>query len=308
MRTLPGRRDFLRATAGLATALTIPRLVPAAAPASLSVSSLGDGLVLISGAGGNVVALSAPEGLLVVDGGLEEHSRELMKLLAQLPAGHHIHTVFNTHWHWDHTGSNELFRKAGATVIGHENTRLWLGTPVWEAWEQRRYPPRPKAQPTQSFYKTGQLTFGGQPIEYGYLPQAHTDGDIYVYFRHQNVLLAGDVVSVGSYPILDYCTGGWIGGMVDATQRLLDLTDEKTRIVPGSGPVQTRADVAIEHEMLATLKEDLWQLMRKGMGADDMIAARATSKYDAKWGKSDLFVANAYMGLYGHVREMRGVV
>ena len=306
MRTIGGRRDFLKLSCGLAAGLSLPPMLLAAPSVQLSVDSLGDGLFLISGAGGNVVALSGPEGLLLVDGGAGGGA--LLKLFAKLSSGRRIHTVFNTHWHWDHTGSNEFFRKAGATLIAHENTRLWLGTPIWEAWQQRRYPPRPKAQPTQTFYKSGQMSFAGQRIEYGYLPQAHTDGDIYVYFRTQNVLVAGDVVSVGSYPILDYCTGGWIGGMVDATQKLLELSDEKTRFVPGSGPLQTRADVASEHEMLATLKEDLWQLMRKGLGADDMIAAGATSKYDAKWGNSELFVANAYMGLYGHVREMRGVV
>src|SRR5579871_6336542 len=189
MRTVPGRRDFLRATVGVA-GLSLAGRLPAGAPAPLSVSSLGDGLALISGAGGNVLALSGPEGLLVVDGGAQEHAHELGKALAGLPSGHRVHTAFNTHWHWDHTGSNELFRKGGTNVIAHENTRLWLGTPIWEAWEQRRYPARPKAQPTQSFYKTGRLTFGGQPIEYGYLPQAHTDGDIYVYFPKQNVLAA----------------------------------------------------------------------------------------------------------------------
>lgn len=309
MKTLADRRGFLKTALGAAAGLSVCRLAPAAATAPLTVSSLSDALVLIAGAGANVVALSAPEGLVVVDGGLEARSRELLKMLAGLPGGHHIHTVFNTHWHWDHTGSNERLRKAGATIIAHENTRLWLGTEIHETWEPRTYPPRPReAQPTQTFYKTGQLTFGGEPVDYGYLPQAHTDGDIYVYFRRENVLVAGDVVSVGSYPILDYCTGGWIGGMVDATQKLLDLTNDQTRIVPGVGPLQTRADLAAEHEMLATLKEDLWQLMRKGMGADDMIAAGATRKYDGKWGNSDLFISNAYQGMYGHVREMRGVV
>jgi len=96
--------------------------------------------------------------------------------------------------------------------------------------------------------------------------------------------------------------------MADATQKLVSITDDKTRIVPGVGPIQTRADLAAEHEMLATLKEDLWQLMRKGYGADDMIAAAATHKFDARWGKPDQFIASVYRGLYAHVRELRGVV
>ena len=122
------------------------------------------------------------------------------------------------------------------------------------------------------------------------------------------MLVAGDVVAVGHYPILDYSTGGWTLGMANATKQLLDVVDDQTRIVPGTGPVQTKADLAAEHDMLATLHEDLWQLMRKGMGADDMIAAGATRKFDPQWGNPDLFVTNAYRGLYGHVREMRGVV
>ncbi len=110
------------------------------------------------------------------------------------------------------------------------------------------------------------------------------------------------------YPILDYSTGGWSLGMANATKQLLDLVDDQTRIVPGTGPLQTKADLAAEHDMLATLHEDLWQLMRKGMGADDMIAAGATKKFDPQWGNSDLFITNAYRGLYGHVRELRGIV
>ncbi|MGH8258803.1 MAG: MBL fold metallo-hydrolase, partial [Steroidobacteraceae bacterium] len=169
--------------------------------------------------------------------------------------------------------------------------------------------PRPKeAWPTETFWTSGKMLYGDEPIEYGHLTQAHTDGDLYVYFRKQNVLAAGCVVSAGRYPILDYSTGGWIGGMADATQKLLDLTDDRTRIIPGIGPVRTRADLETEHEMLATLRNELWQAMRKGYGAHDMIASGMTKKYDARWGNPDLFLRQAYQGLYGHVREMRGVV
>lgn len=311
---MPERREFLQALLGGAIGLTLPGLPRAQAldgSASLiAVRPLTDKLTLVSGAGGNVVVLSSANGLLLVDCGAAEHSHELLKRLAQLPGGHAIRTVFNTHWHWDHTGGNELLRKAGAQIIAHENTRLWLGTDIWVEWQQRTYKRRPpQALPTQTFYSgVRKLEFDGEPIEYGYLPQAHTDGDIYVYFREQNVLVAGDVVSVGAYPTLDYSTGGWIGGMAAGAQRLVEITDEKTQIVPGSGAVTTRAQVAAEHEMLATLQEDLWQLMRKGYGADDMIRAHATRKYDTQWGNSELFVETAYRGLYGHVREMRGVV
>jgi glyoxylase-like metal-dependent hydrolase (beta-lactamase superfamily II) len=309
---MPGRRQFLMQLTGSAAALSLWGLAPPRARAAdprVSLTRLTDRLTLVSGAGGNVVALSSPDGLLLVDCGTADRSRDLVKALASLEGGHRIRTVFNTHWHWDHTGGNELLRKSGAQIIAHENTRLWLGTEVWVEWENRTYKRRPpEALPTQTFYTTGTLDFGGEPIEYGYLGQAHTDGDLYVYFRNQNVLVAGDVVSVGAYPVLDYSTGGWIGGMAGATQKLIELANDKTQIVPGSGVVQTRAQVAAEHDMLVALQEDLWQLMRKGLGPDDMIQAQATHKYDSQWGNPDLFVKNTYRGLYGHVREMRGVV
>jgi glyoxylase-like metal-dependent hydrolase (beta-lactamase superfamily II) len=310
------RRQFLQTLAGGAAgwslaAAGLAGLRPGTARAAdaLTVTHLADDLLLIDGAGANVVALSRPEGVVLVDGGEAAHTAALLKAISQATGGRPVVSAFNTHWHWPHTGSNEILRKAGVKIIAQENTRLWLTEPVIEEWEQRTYPARPKALPTDTFYKGAQkLDFGKASIEYGYLPQAHTDGDIYVYFRDANVLVAGDVVAVGHYPILDYSTGGWTLGMANATKQLLDLIDDQTRIVPGSGALQTKADLAAEHEMLATLHEDLWQLMRKGMGAEDMIAAGATKKFDAKWGNSDLFISNAYRGLYGHVREMRGIV
>jgi cyclase len=315
---MSNRRQFLQTLAGGAAGWSLatagigglrPRTAVAAAAAGLSVTHLTDDLLLISGAGGNVVAQSVPEGVVLVDGGDAAHSAALLSTVHQASGGKPVVTAFNTHWHWPHTGSNEALRKAGVRIIAHENTRLWLTEPVIEEWENRTYPARLKALPTETFYKGVQkLTVGKANIEYGYLPQAHTDGDLYVYFRDANVLVAGDVVAVGQYPILDYSTGGWTLGMANATKQLLDIVNDQTRIVPGTGPVQTRADLAAEHDMLATLHEDLWQLMRKGMGADDMIAAGATRKFDGQWGNPDLFVTNAYRGLYGHVRELRGIV
>ncbi len=313
-RVMSDRRRFLQAVAGGAAGLSASRWAAAGlfaherAEAPLTVTRLSGNLVVISGAGGNVVALSGPEGMLLVDCGAAEHSTRLLETLATLPGGQHIRTVFNTHWHWDHTGANERLRGAGAEIVAHANTRLWLGSMIREEWQHRVYQPRPpQAWPTRTFYyKPGAMTFGGEPIEYGYLPQAHTDGDIYVYFRGQNVLVAGDVVSVGTYPILDYCTGGWIGGMEDATQKMLGLCDAKTRIIPGTGPVQTRAEVAAEHDMLVAVHASLWKLMREAYSATDMIAAHATAKYDAKWGNPDLFVENAYRGMYGHIAEYLG--
>jgi cyclase len=308
---MPGRRQVLKQLAGGLAAQTLAGVFGSSVFAdgsSPQVSQLSTNAVLLSGLGGNVVALSSPDGLLVIDSGAPEHSKELLKALSSLPGGHSVRTVFNTHWHWDHTGGNETLRKAGAQIIAHENTRLWLGTEVIEVWEDRTYPARPpQALPTSTFYyKSNQLNFGDELVEYGWLGQAHTDGDLYVYLRKQNLLMVGDVLSVGRYPVLDYCTGGWSLGMRDATQKLLDLSNDQTRIVPGTGPVQTRADLKAEHDMLAAMHDKVWELMRKGMTANEIVAANASAGFDAKWGDSKMFITSAYQGIYGHIADFLG--
>jgi glyoxylase-like metal-dependent hydrolase (beta-lactamase superfamily II) len=311
MRRLTDRRLFLQGALGAAAyagpwALSAPAT---AAPAGSPLTSqlLAPEVSLVSGAGGNVVTVGAPDGIVMIDGGLAARSRELLQ---RVQTGKRpVQALFNTHWHWDHTGSNEALGKAGVRIIAHENTKLWMQRPIIVPWENRQYPPVPaKALPTSTFYTGDVMHFGSHELRYGYLGQAHTDGDIYIHLPQSNVLVVGDVVSVGSYPVLDYATGGWVGGVLDATKQLLKLSDEKTLIVPGSGPVVTRVHLQAESDMLEVLKERIWQLMRKGMSDTDIVAAKPTAEYDDKWGDPTQFLMSCYKGLWGHVRELRGVV
>jgi glyoxylase-like metal-dependent hydrolase (beta-lactamase superfamily II) len=264
---------------------------------------------LITGAGSNVLAVTGADGVLLVDGGSSEQSTDLLKAVGGLPGGGRVQLMFNTHWHLDHTGSNDALGKAGAKIVAHENTKLWMGTDIVSMWEHRTYQPRAKeARPNSTFYTAGKTMFGKEEVRYGYLGQAHTDGDIYVFFPAANILMTGDVVSVGSYPVLDYTTGGWIGGLSDATKTLVSLCDAQTRVVPGNGPVQTKADLEAQANMCATMRTKFVELMRKGMSAKEMLAASPTKEFDAKWGNPELFITNAYPGLWGHVREIGGIV
>jgi cyclase len=299
------RRDFIRQAVPVAAVGAALVRASRAAEASLSVVPLSKSLFMVTGGGGNVTVFESPDGVLLVDGGSPERSGEVLKLVKSRTGASRIHTLFNTHWHWDQTGSNRTLGPAGTRIIAHENTRLWLGTEIYSKWQNRRFKPLPPdARPNQTFYTAGSLTFGGEHIDYGYLPQAHTDGDLYVFFRDANVLVAGDVVSVGAYPIIDYSTNGWIGGMLDATKALVGLTDAKTRIVPGQGPVQNRADVEAERDMLAAMKQRLSQLLAKGMSVPDMLAAAPSREFDAHWGDPTLFIANAFPGLSQRAREL----
>jgi cyclase len=305
------RRSFLKAAlAGAAGVSLSIRALARTDSQPIVATPLSDSIVQLSGAGGNVVAVTGSDGVLLVDSGVEERSRDLLKAVEKLPGGKHIQAVINTHWHWDHTGGNERLGKDKVRIIAHENTKLWLGADFYCDWQDNRhYTPRPKAAlPTTTFYTSGKLTANGEDALYAYLPRAHTDSDIYVFFPKSNVLVAGGLVSVGSYPVLDYTTGGWIGGMADASKALLEVANKDTRIVPGVGPVQSYADLKAQTEMLSTMRERLVDLMRKGIGTDDLAADPPTREFNAKWGDPHLFLANAYRGLWGHVRELGKIV
>jgi cyclase len=299
--TTPNRRDFLGALLA-ATALAPKAFSQASA---LTATKLADNFTLIAGPGCNLLALTTPDGTALVDNGDSAHTADLLKLLSAAP----VKLAFNTHWHWDHTGSNESLRKSGAKLIAHENTKLWLGAEIDCTWQNRTYQPRPpEALPTETFYTSAKTTFGGQPIAYSVMPQAHTDGDIYVHFPAANILMTGDVVSSGTYPVLDFTTGGWITGMVNAQAALLKLANKDTKIVPGTGPLLTLADLQFQYETLGTIRDRLLKLLKSGVTPKEMIAAQPTKEWDDKWGSPDQFISNAYRGLWGHVRELGGIV
>jgi glyoxylase-like metal-dependent hydrolase (beta-lactamase superfamily II) len=271
------------------------------APDAATIVRLSDDLFVIRIAGeANVVAYTSADGVLLVDGASARASGALMKAIAGLPGGGRVHTIFNTHWHAEQTGSNEPLGKAGATIIAHENTRLWLTTDVVWPWNGRRFTRVPKiAQPNKTFYTTGALSSG---IRYGYIPDAaHTDGDLYVYFPTQNVLAVGDVLSGDGWPVVDWTTGGWIGGLVGGLERLQTLINPETRIVPARGPVLGPADLKSQYEMYVTIYQRLTQLLNKGRGPGEAVAAQPTKEFDAQMGNPDEFVRRSFESLWAYL-------
>jgi cyclase len=255
-----------------------------------------------------VVALSAPEGVLLVDGGLEQHSAALLKeaLRGGGSRGARVTVLFNTHWHPEQTGSNMRVGSgrsgaSGATIIAHEYTKLWLARPIKVKWLPKPFGPLPvSARPSKTFYTTETLTFGGEQIDYGHLFQAHTDGDIYVHFRNANVLAAGGVVSGEGWPRLDWETGGWIGGLVAGYDKLLKVANDNTRVIPANGPILTRADLQAHRSMYMTIYERLVASLNKGLGPDEAIAAEPTKEFAPQWGDPKEFVDSAFRSLWGH--------
>jgi cyclase len=309
----PGRRIFLQALAGTA-ALALPRATAAQTGQTvLSATKLGERITLITGAGNNVIALAGDTGSLLVDAGDAAHAPDVLKLTGR------VSTVFNTHYHLESTGGNDAIAAAGAKIVAHVNTKLWMTQEIVRDWEGgaggRTYPPRAKAAlPTEAFRATsGEMALGGEwageRIEYGLLAQAHTDGDLFVHFKNANVLAVGDTVQPGRLPTLDWFCGGWIGGMQNAQKALLDRADDQTKIVPATGPVMTKADLQAHHATIVRIREKLVTLLKKGQGAQNMIDAQAVDEFkDVMPGDAATFLYVAYRGLWLHARELGGIV
>ena len=193
-----------------------------------------------------------------------------------------------------------------ATIVAHENTRLWLTTDVTWPWNGRRFERAPKvAQPNRTFYTTGTIESPGKTsaiAEYGYIPDAaHTDGDLYVYFPAQNVLAVGDVVSGEGWPAVDWATGGWIGGMVGGVQRLLTLANPDTRIVPARGRVLGFEDLKTQADMYGTIYTRLTQLLNKGRSPSEAVEAQPAKEFDAVMGNSDEFIRRSFESLWAYL-------
>ena len=302
------RRQILKAAiggaAGLVLGAPVRSLAASAAQAASGTAAtqqLSDDLFVLTLPGeANVIAHTTRGGVLLVDGGSAAASDALMKAVTALPGGGPVHTIFNTHWHPEQTGSNEVLGKAGKTIIAQENTKLWLTTDVTWSWNGKLFKRLPKiAQPNKTFYTTGKLESG---IQYGHIPDAaHTDGDLYVYFPQQNVLAVGDVVSGQGWPVVDWQTGGWIGGIVGGLQRLQTIANAETRIVPGRGPVLSLADIKKQTEMYGEIYNRLSQMLNKGRGPSEAVEARPTKEFDAQMGNGDEFVRRSFESLWAYL-------
>lgn len=270
------------------------------------VQRLTDTIAVVNGGGTNVLVFSTGDDLLLVDSGVPGHEDRLAAALNSVAGNSTVRTVFNTHYHLENTGNNERFGRTGAAIVAHDRTRQWMSTDHWVPAENRYVKARPEAAwPTQTiFNETHSMEAGGERIQYGYLLAAHTGGDIYVYFKDSDVLAVGDVASPVRDPELDWISGGWIGGYLDAMDLLLELGDEDTRIVPGTGPVMTYAEFKAERELMEVVRQRLFVQVRKGDGPQDMLDAGVLDGLDRTWEDPSKFLYAAARGLWGNHNKL----
>ena len=263
---------------------------------------LAEQLWLIQGVGSNVVVLETAEGLALVDSGAPEYAEALLEFIDTAFDGAPIRVLFNTHWRPSHSGANEQIGARGATIIAHENTRQWMSTEYYVGWEKKDYTPRPDvALPTETFFSSDpqplSYELGGVSIEYGHLAEAHTDGDIYVRFVDANVIAVGGVLAAGGFPMLDYSTGGWIGGAQEATRRLIEMTGPDTVVVAGDGLPQGKAALEAQRVLLDELRDRMRVYMNEGKSIDEILAENILAGYESLSDPRQ-FIANVYNGLW----------
>ena len=289
MRLNSDRRDFLQALLGGAAGLCLTgRGFGQAPPEPIRATKLTDRIALLAGDGGNVGLVMAGDGLLMIDGGYANRALELQEAVADAGSPP-VKILFNTHWHGDHVGSNELLGKAGVKIIAHQNAKFWLSQKVkMEAFNTTVEPLKFEGIPKQTFVDGGKLSFGKEKIEYKWFPNAHTDNDVYLFLPAANVLHTGDLFFSGTYPVIDYSTGGWIGGMAAALDKLLKVGDAQTKIIPGHGPLSSKQDMQASRDMLHTVFDRLTALSKKGASLDDVLKANLVADLDAKWGQGFL--------------------
>jgi glyoxylase-like metal-dependent hydrolase (beta-lactamase superfamily II) len=294
------RRQFLGAGAGLAAAAGLGTLAPraSAAGASIKTSRLEADITLLDGAGCNVLAMKGPQGSLLVDGGYARNSKALLAAASKATGNKQVATLINTHWHPAQTGSNEAIGRAGGTIIAHEETAKYLARPIASVDYEGLYGPLAKqGRPTVTTRTAGAMEFAGQQVEYGYLPAAHTNGDLYIHLPGANIIAAGGPVQGERWPIIDYRNGAWLGGLVKAYEKLAQLARPDTRIVPANGRVISGGRIQTMHRMFAAFHEQMVAWQNRGWDSSDCIAARPLQEFEAQYGDPAPFIHGAFLSL-----------
>lgn len=276
-------------TRTLAFTLALACALPVAAQQDFSkveikTEKLNDTTWMLTGAGGNLGLSVGPDGVFLID---DQYAPMTPKITAAIKAitDKPVKFVVNTHWHGDHTGGNENFGKAGAIIVAHDNVRKRMSTEQVLAFFNMKVPPSPKeALPVITFGVDTTFHLNGDEIHVFHVPNAHTDGDAIVYFRKGNIIHMGDLYFNGLYPFIDSASGGKIDGVIAAVDRALALADDKTRIIPGHGPLSNKAELKAYRDMLATVAGRVKAQIAAGKKLEEIVAAKPTADYDAKWG------------------------
>jgi glyoxylase-like metal-dependent hydrolase (beta-lactamase superfamily II) len=241
----------------------------------IKTTKVSGNVYMLEGAGGNIGVSAGPDGLLIVDDQFAPLAEKIKAALAAVDKGE-LKFVLNTHWHGDHTGGNPVFGLE-ALIVAHENVRQRLSTE--QTVRGQKTPPLPPAGlPAITFGEGMTIHFNGEGIVLIHAPAGHTDGDSLIFFPNSKVLHMGDHFFNGRFPYVDLDSGGSVQGMSKNVAMALEAFPEDVKIIPGHGPLGSRADLQKFHRMLvesmATVKagidagKSLEELQKAGLGAE----------------------------------------
>lgn len=252
-------------------------------------TDLGNKTFMLAGQGGNITVAVGGDGLIMVDGQfapLSEKIKAAIKAISPLP----VKFLVNTHYHGDHTGGNENFARDGATIVAHDNIRVRLAAGTMNPVTGIAAPPRPAEALPKRTYVGGSLALevADRKAQLTHIANAHTDGDTWVYFADANVLCTGDTFNnLKRYQNIDYGNGGDVRGMVRALDTYLKVANDATKIVPGHGPLATRADLVQFREMLVTSRDRIEKLFNEGKSEAEVLALKPLADLDKTWAAND---------------------
>ena len=270
----------------------------------IKTTDLGHRTYMLAGEGGNMTAMVAADGVLLVDGEflpLHDKIKAALAALSRLP----IRYLVNTHFHGDHSGGNAGFAAEGTIIVAHVNVRNRLAAGTTNGLTGAKTPPAvPAALPTETYTETTTLRLKDRSAQLGHIAHAHTDGDTYVYIADANVLATGDIVTLGTrYPNIDFANGGHIDGMIAGVDAYLKLVDDNTKIVPGHGPLASKAILVEYRAMLVAARERIAKLVAEGKSESEAVAARPLADYDAKIGASEQASTNFIRVVYNSLKR-----
>ncbi len=252
---------------------------------------LARGTYMLTGAGGNIGLAIGDDAVFVIDDQFAPLTPKILAAIAALTP-RPVRFVVNTHWHFDHTGGNENFGKAGALLVAHENVRKRMSTDQFIEALNRKEPAAPAgALPVVTFTDGVTFHINGDSVVVTHTPPAHTDGDAFVLFTKANVLHTGDLFLSAALPFVDLSSGGSINGIIGAAERMLAVTNPATKIIPGHGPLADQARLQAFHDMLVKLRDSMRVRVAAGKSLEQVLADSITRPYAREWrGGHDRFV------------------
>lgn len=302
------------AAAALATLFAAPAWAQNFDNVVIKTEDLGAGLYMLVGAGGNIGLSVGADGVFMIDDQFAPLTprieAEVKRLTAADPAAAKsawtkvgpVRFIINTHYHGDHTGGNEAWGGKRATLVAHDNVRARMVDPPASTFSGEKPKPSPAGGwPTLTFSDGVTFHLNGEIARVVHVPNAHTDGDALVHFEGPDVLHMGDVFFNGSFPYIDINAGGTIDGYIAAQKAALKLAGDKTKIIPGHGPLATKAELAATTAKLEGWRATIAGLVDLGVSWEDAVAAKPLDSDDAKWGqgfmKTDKFVEIVFKDL-----------